>query len=153
MRRSPFLMLAAVVALACADTPSSPLLEPQMPSFDKGGAPAPAPDYPPPPFAIIEGGGTTAENIAFTYIANFFVNKPGNVAWVMFTGGSATFSNNARIVSVNGNVSGFGTMTVGGTTYQLNTVNEFGFNGNCTVTRGSCASFSGSGFSSSGSIW
>src|SRR5688500_12765361 len=149
MRRTPFLMLAAVFALACADSPSSPMLEPQGPSFDR----APVPDYPPPPYAIISGDGTTAENVAFTYIANFFVNKPGNVAWVMFTGGSATFSNNARIMSVNGNVSGFGTMTVGGRTYQLNTVSDFDFNGNCTVTRGSCASFEGAGFSSSSSTW
>ena|SRR5687768_2299046 len=150
MRRTPILMLAAVFALACADTPSSPMLEPAVPSFDR----APVPDYPPPPYAIITGDVST-EHEAATYTANFFVNKPGNVAWLMFTGGTGvTFSQGARIMSVNGNVSGFGTMTIGGSTYKLNTVSDFDFNGNCTSTvRGSCASFEGEGFQSFGSAW
>ena len=153
MRRTPFLMLAASFALACADSTSSPLLEPQGPTLDR----VVAPDYPPPPYAIIEGGGVSGE-MPFTYFANFFVNKPGNVAWLMFTGGEGvTFSRNARIMSVNGKVIGIGTLTVGGTTYKLNTVSSFTYDGACTQSAQthvrSCASFSGEGFSSARSTW
>lgn len=159
--RFRYLSLAAMAfVLACADAPSAPQ------QFDEAASPFQQPGLmsytfdgrPPPPWAIIEGGGTTEHGEPFVWFANLFINKPGNVAWVMFTGGTnVSFSPNARIMSVNGNVVGVGTLTVGGTTFQLSSVQTMSYDRGCTSPlmnrQVTCASFSGDGFSSTYSIW
>lgn len=139
MRRTPFLILAASAALACADTSSS-LLEPQGPSL----AGFVAPDYPPPPFAVVDGSAST-EYGTFSFVAHLFINKPGNVAWLQFkSSATATFSANARIMSVNGTPSGVGTISLNGGTIQLNEIDSFVYQ---TYRTTGSTSFSG------GKIW
>ena len=125
MRRSLIPMLAAVLTFACADAPTTPLLTAMDPSFER----APIPDYPPPPFAIISGDVST-EYGDFNFVAHFFANKPGNIAWLQFkstTTAGVTFSSNARIMSVNGDVSGVGTVSIGGNTIQLSEIDTFAY--------------------------
>lgn len=153
MRRS--LMGIALVALftACADEPLSPtLLSPGEARFFEV-------DNPPPPWAVI-GGEIESNTATYTYVAHFFVNKPGNVAWVSFqNGGTAQFSPNARLMVANGKVIGVGTMTLGANIYQLSSTRSFSADRNCMSSTGpvrvgpSCATFGGEGFSSSYSFW
>lgn len=171
--RSPFIPLLAVAFIvACADVPTTPLLQPGDPNFDN----------PPPPWALIEGilstdggsslarfsrvaGGGAAgmshspEGTTARYRAWLLVTPGGQAALLRFTeGGTATFSKGAMITKVNGKVSGRGTMTVGGHTYDLGAVTTFTANSECATTPydgPSCASFSsGDGsFRSQGSVW
>ena len=123
MRRSLIPMLAAVLTFACAEAPTAPLLTAMDPSLER----APAPDYPPPPFAIVSGE-TSTEYGTFNFVAHFFTNKPGNTAWLQFkstTTAGVSFSANARIMSNNGVVSGIGTISIGGNTIQLNEIDTF----------------------------
>lgn len=138
----------AALTMACSDAPTAALLQPVEARFGEWE------DDPPPPWITNAGDGAT-ESGAFSYTGNFLVNPPGNVAWLNFTGGvNVKFSQGARLLSVNGNVSGVGTMTVGGTTYKLSSVESFEYDATCTTNRAvSCASFSGDGFSSSQSFW
>ena len=176
MRLPTIALAAAGFVLACADAPSAPLLQPEAASFSDGKAP--------PPWAMIEGAVTTdgsggiLASVSFsrsadgpavmshngnaaTYRAWLLVTPRNHAALLRFTaGGTATFSNGAMISKVNGKVTGRGTMTVGGHTYELSAVTDFQANGECAGTPfdedgPSCASFSaGDGsFSSAGSVW
>jgi hypothetical protein len=121
MRRTLIPMLAAVLAFGCADVPSAPLLAPSQASF------AFSYDHPPPPFAIVNGELTT-EYGTVNFVGHFFTNKPGNIAWLQFkstTTADASFSANARIMSVNGDVSGVGTLSIGDNTIQLSGIQTF----------------------------
>src|SRR5688572_26177527 len=140
--RSPLLLLGAALLVACADAPTTPLLEPFGPRFGEYEG------DPPPPWAIAEGDVNTGTGSA-TYSAAFLVNPPGTIAWLRFRSGTGvTFSANAAIMSTNGTVKGTGTFVVGGTTYQLSSVSTFAYDASCTTNRAaSCASFSGTGFS------
>ena len=140
MRRSFIPMLAAVFAIACADVPTTPLLTAPDASFER----APLPDNPPPPFAVLDASAST-EYGDFNFVAHLFINKPGNVAWLQFhtsrtTG--VTFSSNARIMSVNGDVSGVGTISIGGNTIHLSDIEEFEY---ATYRTTSSVSFGGGG--------
>lgn len=176
MRPSSIALIVATFMLACADAPTSTLLEPQGASMSLGKAP--------PPWALIEGEVTTdgsgeiLASVSFslsgdgpavmshggsaaTYRAWLLVTPGNHAALLRFTaGGTATFSNGAMISKVNGKVSGRGTMTVGGHTYELSAVTEFDANGECATTPWDtdgpfCASFSaGDGsFRSEASVW
>jgi len=144
MRRSLITILAAVFAMACADMPTTPLLTATDASFER----APVPDYPPPPFATVDGTAETAYGTV-TFVAHFFANKPGNVAWLQFKSGSAVFSANARIMSNNGTVSGIGTITLAGGVVDLSKVTVFNY---LSYRATNALSFSG-GDISSGSAW
>ncbi|MGI8618816.1 MAG: hypothetical protein ACR2L6_06960 [Gemmatimonadaceae bacterium] len=148
MRSRLIVFAFAALTVACSDAPIAPLLQPLEARFGEYE------DDPPPPWAVVGGGGTTPTG-SFSYTANFLVNPPGNVAWLHFTGGTnVRFSGGARLLSVNGNVKGVGTMTVGGTTYNLSSVATFTYDASCTTNvAASCASFSGKGFSSERSSW
>lgn len=178
MRSSFVALAAAAFMLACADAPSAPLLQPEAANLNVGKAP--------PPWALIEGalttdgGGEIAASLSFSRIAAdggatmshgvvsaatyraWLLVTPGNQAALLrFTdGGTATFSKGAMITKVNGKVSGKGTMTVAGHTYDLSAVTVFTADGDCATTPynaggPSCATFSaGDGsFSSKGSVW
>ncbi|MBA3776668.1 MAG: hypothetical protein H0X11_09545 [Betaproteobacteria bacterium] len=161
MRSRLIVFAFAAFTVACSDAPIAPLLQPLEASFGEYD------DNPPPPWAVVGGSGATETEAVFSYTANFLVNPPGNVAWLHFTGGeNVKFSGGARLLSVNGNLKGVGTLTVGGTTYQLSSVATFEFNASCTTNTtirtnttdtsnraASCASFSGEGFRSEGSFW
>lgn len=180
--RSPLIsLLAATFALACADVPSAPLLQPPDGSHASDGKA-------PPPWAetsgevTTDGGGSTfalsplmsrggASGPSFSHSAGG--NTAVYVGWLLVTPGehaailrfadggtNVTFSKGAAIMKVNGKVSGRGTMTVGGHKYELSAVTEFEANGECATTAWdyegpSCASFSaGDGsFRSEGSVW
>ena len=175
MRSSSIALAAAAFVLACADAPTSPLLQPGIPSFD-GKAP--------PPWALIsgtlttDGGGEVLASVSFSRSADgpARMSHAGNTAtyraWLLVTPGeqaallrfidgtNVTFSNGAMLSNVNDKVTGRGTMTVGGHTYELSAVTSFEANGECATTPWdydgpSCASFSaGDGsFSSAGSVW
>jgi hypothetical protein len=149
--RSVSLAVALALVAGCADAPMSPLLQPgaaNLATFD---------GRPPPPWAIIEGSGSA--EMPFTYTGYLFINKPGNIAWLKLNAGTnVTFSPNAMLLSVNGEVSGVGTMKVGSTTYQLSSVTSFEASRDCmggsvSTARGSCGSFEGPGFSSASFTW
>lgn len=178
--RSPLAPLVAVAFMvACADGVTTPLLQPGGPNFY---------DNPPPPWAEVEGdvstnGGGTAASIlplfsraapggmsashfpggnAGTYRGWLLVSPGGQAKILRFAEGgtNVTFSNGARIMKVNGKVSGHGTMTVGGHSYDLSLVDEFEANRECATASWnyegpSCASFSAEddSFSSQGSVW
>lgn len=177
MRSTSITLLAAAFMLACADAPTSTLLEPEAASMSLGKAP--------PPWALIDGevttdgGGALLAGLSLsrsgdgpavmshagantaTYKAWLLVT-PGNQAKLLrFTeGGTATFSNGAMITKINGKVSGRGTMTVSGHTYELSAVTNFEADGECATTAFNyagppCATFSaGDGsFSSTGAVW
>lgn len=181
--RSKYLPLAALaLAVGCADAPMAPLPEPGPASLALEGRA-------PPPWALIEGqlttdgsgediivaGATlslsfdgsalmshTAGGNTATYRAWLLVT-PGNQAKLLrFTegGSNVTFSNGAMISNVNGKVSGRGTMTVGGHSYDLGAVTDFDANGECATAPWDydgpvCATFSADdgSFSSTGSVW
>ncbi|MBA3578767.1 MAG: hypothetical protein H0W42_02170 [Gemmatimonadaceae bacterium] len=148
MRRSLITLLAAVFAMACADMPTTPLLTAADASFDR----APAPDYPPPPFAVVDGSAST-EHGTFSFTGHFFANKPGNVAWLQFqstTTEGVTFSSNARIQSVNGKVSGTGTIAIGGNTIYLRDIETFTYQTYRTPSRS--ISFSGGSIRQGGAV-
>lgn len=176
MRTSSITLLAAAFTLACADAPTSTLLEPTGTSTSLGKAP--------PPWALIEGElltdgeGATFARLSFSRSAGegaavmshaggtaatfkaWLLVTPGNQAKLLrFTeGGTATFSNGAMLTNINGKVSGRGTVTVGGHTYELSSVTEFDASGECAQTAWNydgpvCASFEGEGFSSDASVW
>lgn len=180
MRSLSVALVASAFAVACADSPSAPLLQPDGASFTLGKAP--------PPWALIEGelttdgGGEVAAagalssrsggggEVSFshstggntaTYRAWLMVTPGGKSLLLRFTdGGTATFSTGAMIMKVNGKVTGKGTMIVGGHTYDLGAVTNFTADGECATTpydEGGppCASFSaGDGsFSSQESVW
>lgn len=122
MRRTFIATVVAVFALGCSEVPTSPLLSAAAPSFDRFTY-----DNPPPPFAVVDGSATT-EHGTFSFTGHLFINKPGNVAWLQFqstTTAGVSFSPNARIMSVNGDVSGVGTISIGDNTIHLNGVNSF----------------------------
>lgn len=171
--RSRFIPLVGVAFIvACADGATAPLLQPGQPSYDN----------PPPPWALIEGEVTTdgallglsfsrsadgpavmshAGSNTATYRAWLLVTPRDHAAFLRFTNdGTAKFSNGAMISKVNGKVSGRGTMTVSGHTYELSAVTQFDANGDCGTAPWdyegpSCASFSADdgSFSSTGSVW
>lgn len=175
--RSPFIPLVAVAFIvACADVPTTPLLQPGEPSFDN----------PPPPWAEVSGdvttdggsslsiaplmsrsatGGPSATHVGgpvATYKGWLLVTPRGQASILRFADGgtNVTFSKGARIMKVNGKVSGTGTMTVGGHSYDLSLVDEFDANGECATAAWDydgppCASFSAEdgSFSSQGSVW
>ncbi|MGI8618999.1 MAG: hypothetical protein ACR2L6_07895 [Gemmatimonadaceae bacterium] len=174
--RSPYIALAAAAfMLACADAPSAPLLQPGAANLNIGKAP--------PPWALIEGEVTTDGSGALLTRVSFSrsaadggarMSHSGNVAtyraWLLVTpgnqaallrfteGGTATFSNGAMITKVKGKVSGRGTMTVGGHSYELSAVTVFNANGECATTPNagpSCADFSAPNgyFRSEASVW
>lgn len=176
MRSSSIALAATAFMLACADAPTSPLLEPATPSFD-GKAP--------PPWALISGEITTDGDGALlsalslsrsadgpavmshaggntaTYRAWLLVTPGDHVALLRFIDGTnVTFSNGAMLSNVNSKVSGRGTMTVGGHTYALSAVTSFTADDDCVTTGPytgpGCVTFSaGDGsFSSTGvSTW
>ena len=176
--RTSIALVATAFVLACADAPTTPLLQPDVPSFVLGRAP--------PPWALIEGEITTdgsggiLSRISLSrsvdggalmshggsntgvYRAWLLVTPGGRTSMLRFveSGGNVTFSKGATISNVNGKVTGKGTMTLGGHTYQLSSVTEFEANGECATTPWdtngpSCASFSAGdeSFSSEGSVW
>ena len=176
MRSTYVALVAAAFMIGCADAPSAPSLEPGAANLFLGKAP--------PPWALIEGEVTTSgdgslqSRVSFsiagdggalmshgddvaTYRAWLLVTPGNQVKLLRFTeGGSATFSNGAMLSNVNGKISGRGTMTVDGHTYQLSAVTEFEANGECAATAWDydgpiCAEFSaGDGsFSSEASVW
>lgn len=181
MRSTSITLLAAAFVLACADAPTSTLLEPEAPSMALGKAP--------PPWALIEGEVTTdgsgevaLASISFSLSATdgaaVMSHGVGSTAtyqaWLLVTPGNqakllrfvndpnktATFSNGAMITKINGKVSGRGTMTVSGHTYELSAVTQFEADGECATSAYNysgppCATFSaGDGsFSSAGSVW
>lgn len=176
--RSPFIPLVAMAfTVACADGVTTPLLQPGEPNFY---------DNPPPPWAEISGeiitDGGTLLSIAplmsrsapdgprathagaptATYRGWLLVSPGDRAAILRFADGgtNVTFSNGARIMKVNGKVSGHGTMTVGGHSYALSLVDEFEANRECATSPWnyegpSCASFSAEddSFSSEASVW
>ena len=122
MRRSLIPMVFAAFAVACADVPTAPLLTvaERYEAFY---------DNPPPPFAVVHGEVST-EYGSFNFVGHFFTNKPGNIAWLQFkstTTADVSFSANARIMSVNGDVSGVGTISIGDNTIQLSDVQTFDY--------------------------
>lgn len=124
MRRSFLSIVVASLAFACADVPSAPVL-----SADNASANRFLLDYPPPPFAIVNGVVST-EYGTFSFVGHFFANKPGNIAWLQFKSTSTagvSFSANARIMSVNGDVSGVGTISIGSNTIQLSGIDTFNY--------------------------
>ncbi len=174
--RSPLIPLVAVAFIvACADGVTTPL-QPGEPNFY---------DNPPPPWAEVYGDVTTAGtslSIAplmsrsapgspsathvggpiATYKGWLLVSPGGQASILRFADGgtNVTFSKGARIMKMNGKVSGVGTMTVGGHPYDLSLVDEFDANGACATAAfdydgPSCASFSAEdgSFSSQGSVW
>ncbi len=146
MRRSLLPMLAAVFVIGCSDLPTT-VLAPVDASFDK----TPAPDYPPPPFETVDGSAST-EYGTFDFTAHFFANKPGNVAWLQFqstTTEGVTFSSNARIQSVNGKVSGTGTIAIGGNTIYLRDIETFNYQ---TYRTTNTLSFSGGSIRQGGAV-
>ena len=179
MRLPSVALVATAFALACADAPTTPLLhQPDSPTFRL--------DYPPPPFALIEGVITTdgtgdilaslslssvAEGGALmshsgadagVYRGWLLVTPGGRTAILRFAedGQNVTFSKGATISKTNGKVTGRGTVTIGGHTYDLRAVTEFEANGECASTPWdangpSCASFSAGdeSFSSQLSVW
>ena len=176
MRSRSIALVATAFVVACADAPTTPLLQPESPGFVLGKAP--------PPWALIEGEVTTdgavlsianlsriASDGALmshngsntgTYRAWLLVTPGGRNAMLRFVenGTNVTFSRDAMIRSVNGRVSGTGTMTVGGHTYDLSAVTEFEADADCALAAWddsgpSCASFSAGdeSFSSEGSVW
>lgn len=176
MRSSSIALAAAAFALACADAPTTPLLQPSSPGFTLGKAP--------PPWALIEGEITTDGAILTSaslsriaddgalmshsgtnmgvYRAWLLVTPGGRTAMLRFVedGANVSFSKDAMISNVNGKVSGRGTMTVGGHTYDLSAVTQFDADPECALAAWdengpSCASFSAGdeSFSSSGSVW
>ena len=178
MRFSSIALVATAFALACADVPTTPLLEPGSPTFGL--------DNPPPPFALIEGvittdgSGDILSSVSLTRVAEggalmshsgvntgvyrgwLLVTPGGRTAILRFAEGgkNVTFSKGATISKTNGKVTGRGTVTVGGHTYDLRAVTEFEANGDCgaapwDISGPSCASFSaGDGsFTSPASVW
>lgn len=175
--RSPLAALAAAAfMLACADAPSAPSLEPGAANLFAGKAP--------PPWALIEGEVSTSGDGSLQSRVSFSISGDGGAimshgddaatyrAWLLVTpgnqakllrfteGGTATFSNGAMLSNVNGKISGRGTMTVDGHTYQLSAVTAFEANGECATTAWDydgpiCASFSAAdgSFSSEASVW
>ena len=136
MRRSWIATMAAVFAIGCTEVPSAPLLEPVAASFETS--------EPPPPWAVASGSIST-EYGEISFSAGLFINKPGNVAWLQFhtvssVDGTATATKNARIMSLNGKVSGVGTISVGGNTIYLNEVTTFTYS---TYRTTKTVSFSG----------
>ena len=120
VRLSMMLVMAFTVS-ACSDAPTTPLLTPTEASFGFWAG------DPPPPFAIVSGDVST-EYGDFNFVAHFFTNKPGNIAWLQFkstTTAGVTFSANARIMSNNGVVSGVGTISIGDNTIQLSEIETF----------------------------
>ncbi len=135
MRRSLIPMLFAALAVACSEVPTAPLLTASE-RFDFTY------DNPPPPFAVVHGEVST-EYGSFSYTGHFFTNKPGNIAWLQFrstTTAGVTFSSNARIMSVNGDVSGVGTISINGNTIRLNEIDTFTYQ---TYRTSNSISFSG----------
>lgn len=149
MRRSYLGLAALVFAAACTDGPVAPVpteKAPQMASFFTF-------DNPPPPWAIISGEAS-ANNEAFSYVGWVFINRPGNVAWLMFrNGGTATFSAGARLMNVNGKVVATGTVTVGSNSYDLSGITSFSVDRSCTNGSTACVTFGGGGFSSGRAVW
>lgn len=181
--RAPLLpLLALTFVLACADVPTTPLVQSPQAGFTLVEGKAP------PPWAEISGEITTsgdgailsmspllsragagdasfshiAGGEAATYVGWLLVTPGDHAAILRFAEGgtNVTFSGGAAIMKVGDKVSGRGTMTVGGHTYDLSAVTEFDANGECATTAWdydgpSCASFSaGDGsFSSEGSVW
>lgn len=175
--RSTYLPLAAMAfVVACTDAPTVPVLQPDAPNLSLDGRA-------PPPWALINGELTTdgdgallslsfsrsadgaavmshAGSNTATYQAWLLVT-PGNQANLLrFTnGGTAQFSNGAMLSNVNGKISGKGTMTVDGHTYELSAVTIFTADADCVRIEEydgpGCATFSaGDGsFSSTGSVW
>lgn len=175
--RSPLIPLVAVAFIvACADGVTTPL-QPGEPNFY---------DNPPPPWAEISGDiltdGGTSLSIAplmsrsapgspsathvggpiATYKGWLLVSPGGQASILRFAEGgtNVTFSKGARIMKVNGKVSGAGTMTVGGHSYNLSLVDEFDANGACATAAFDyagppCASFSAEdgSFGSQGAVW
>lgn len=139
MRSSLAWLASLAFVVACADAPIAPLLQqPPIASFDEEE------DDPPPPWQRVAGSiviGTGTVN----FDANFFANKPGNVAWLQFqssTTAGVTFSANARIMSVNGDVSGVGTISINGNPIQLNEIDTFNYE---SYRTNGALSFSGGG--------
>lgn len=177
MRSSPILLVVAAVVVGCADAPTAALLQPEAARFELGKAP--------PPWALIQGElitddgelsaarfSRTADGVAAfshagtgaaTYSGWLLVTPGDNAAILRFTNEGSynvTFSNGAMIMNVNGKVSGKGTMTVDGHTFQLSAVDQFTANGECATTAYDydgpiCASFSDDqgSFSSEASVW
>lgn len=155
MRRS-FLGIAALAFVtACADGPVGPALTELAPT----GPNLYTMDNPPPPWAVVHGEASVeyeGVSYGFSYVGWVFINKPGNVAWLMFrdAGTTATFSGGARLMNVNGRVIGTGSVTVGGNTVPFSSVTSFSVDRSCTTDRGaSCVSFGGGGFTSIGAVW
>lgn len=173
--RSRFISLvAATFALACADVPTAPVVQPPDGIFSFEGDP-------PPPWAgitgeiLTDGGGLSLSlsgaggfGLSFShsaggntavYVGWLLVTPGGHAAILRFTeGANVTFSSGARIMKVNGKVSGVGRMTVGGHSYDLSAVTVFEANPECaTVPFGgpSCASFSADdgSFRSDAALW
>lgn len=145
MRRLLIPMLVSVfVVSACTDAPTAPLLSAADASFERVGDP-------PPPFAVVDGSAAT-EYGAFSFTAHFFANKPGNVAWLQFqstTTQGVSFSSNARIMSVNGKVSGTGTISIGGSTIYLRDIDTFTYQ---TYRTNKTISFSGGSIRQGGAV-
>jgi hypothetical protein len=160
MRTSSLALLAAAFTLACADAPTSTLLEPAGASLNLGKAP--------PPWALIDGeiltdgGGATLARLSLsrsgegsalmshgvattaTYQAWLLVTPGNQTQLLRFTnGGTAQFSNGAMLRNVNGKVAGHGSVTVDGHTYELSTITYFTANADCVTTgyTGGCATF------------
>lgn len=122
MRRSLIPMLFATFAVACADVPTAPLLA-AAEGYEAYY------DNPPPPFAVVYGEVST-EYGDFNFVGHFFTNKPGNIAWLQFkstTKEGVSLSANARIMSVNDDVSGVGTISIDGNTIQLSDIDTFDY--------------------------
>lgn len=138
--RSPFLLaVAALLAVGCSDSPTATVLAPSDALLGEWAG------EPPPPWAIAHG---TAEayNQVFTWTGHFLSTPTDKLAWLQFKGATgATFSRGARIMSRNGIVSGFGTVTLAdGQVVDLKTVTTFTYE---TWRTSGVVSFSGENIS------
>ncbi len=108
MKNMRFLSLAALVAMACSESPTVP----SDVITAKRTADAAA-FRPPPPLAF---EGSSAEYSSFT--GTYFLNGPENNGWISFSkqqpAGTSLSSPSARISFHNGTLSGQGTLTLTG---------------------------------------
>ena len=141
MRSRSLLAVATLLAVGCSDSPTATLLEPADALLGTWAG------EPPPPWAIAHG---TAEsyNQVFTWTGHFLATPTDKLAWLQFkSADGATFSRGARIMSRNGIVSGFGTVTLaGGQVVDLKTVDTFTYE---TWRTTGIVSFSGENFAGS----
>lgn len=141
MRSSFLLAVAALLAVGCSDSPTATVLAPSDALLGEWAG------EPPPPWAVADG---TAEayNQVFTWTGHFLATPTDKLAWLQFKSAEgATFSRGARIMSRNGTVTGFGTVTLdGGQVVDLKTVTEFDYE---TWRNTGYLSFEGENFSGS----